>query len=250
MFEAELKSKTMKAIVDSILDLSDASVVFDISEDGINVQAMDTSHVSLCIMKLTPEGFDSYNCTEHYNVGVNIANLSKILKFASINTQLVMGLHDEDKMNITLKDESSKCEFELNLMNIDAESLSVPEMDNECEIKMSSSKFQKLCKDLSSMGEECTISVDEDSAYFETIGDSMKAKSLFSKEDNDISFNGKHKSKYALRYLQSFSKAYSLAEVVVMKLTQDCPVNVEYNLGKLGYLRYYLAPKIEDDDDM
>ena len=27
------------------------------------------------------------------------------------------------------------------------------------------------------------------------------------------------------------------------------PLVVEYNIGDIGYVRYYLAPKIEDDDN-
>ena len=33
-----------------------------------------------------------------------------------------------------------------------------------------------------------------------------------------------------------------------MSLTKDLPVQVSYNIADMGYVKYYLAPKIEDDE--
>ena len=45
-------------------------------------QAMDSSHVSLCALKMNAEGFDHYRCDKSISLGVNTPNLSKILKCA------------------------------------------------------------------------------------------------------------------------------------------------------------------------
>lgn len=57
---------------------------------------------------------------------------------------------------------------------------------------------------------------------------------------------------FAIRYLNMFAKATPLAKKVTLKMAPDCPLHVLYELGddsKLGSLSYYLAPKIEDDDE-
>ena len=33
-----------------------------------------------------------------------------------------------------------------------------------------------------------------------------------------------------------------------ISLTKDLPVAVGYNIGDMGFVKYYLAPKIEDDE--
>ena len=43
---------------------------------------MDSSHVSLCALKMKAEGFDHYRCDKSISLGVNTPNLSKILKCA------------------------------------------------------------------------------------------------------------------------------------------------------------------------
>jgi hypothetical protein len=53
---------------------------------------------------------------------------------------------------------------------------------------------------------------------------------------------------FALRYLNSFAKATGLASHVVLRMTRDLPIMVEYPIADLGHLSFYLAPKIEDED--
>jgi proliferating cell nuclear antigen len=53
---------------------------------------------------------------------------------------------------------------------------------------------------------------------------------------------------FALRYLNSFTKATTLSPVVALKLSKELPVVVEYRVADFGYVRYYLAPKIEDEE--
>lgn len=54
---------------------------------------------------------------------------------------------------------------------------------------------------------------------------------------------------FALRYLNSFTKATPLASQVTISLSSDLPVVIEYRIEDMGYIRYYLAPKIEEEDE-
>ena len=53
---------------------------------------------------------------------------------------------------------------------------------------------------------------------------------------------------FACRYLNLFTKASCLAPTVSLSMSPDVPLVVEYQIGDIGHIRYYLAPKIEDDD--
>lgn len=54
---------------------------------------------------------------------------------------------------------------------------------------------------------------------------------------------------FALRYMNSFTKATPLSETVTISLSSELPVVVEYKVAEMGYIRYYLAPKIEEEED-
>lgn len=53
---------------------------------------------------------------------------------------------------------------------------------------------------------------------------------------------------FALRYLNMFTKATALSDRVKLSMSPDVPLVVEYSIEELGYIRFYLAPKIEDAD--
>jgi DNA polymerase III sliding clamp (beta) subunit (PCNA family) len=48
---------------------------------------------------------------------------------------------------------------------------------------------------------------------------------------------------FSLKYLVNFCKASNLSSSVVLHLSQEVPLLVEYGLGS-GHLRFYLAPKV------
>ena len=54
---------------------------------------------------------------------------------------------------------------------------------------------------------------------------------------------------FALRYLNLFNKAASLSNQVVLYLSPETPLCVDYKIENLGSLKFYLAPKISDEAD-
>lgn len=54
---------------------------------------------------------------------------------------------------------------------------------------------------------------------------------------------------FALRYMNSFTKATPLANQVTISLSSELPVVVEYKVAEMGYVRFYLAPKIEEEEE-
>lgn len=52
---------------------------------------------------------------------------------------------------------------------------------------------------------------------------------------------------FALRYLTLFTKATALGPTVSLSLSPDIPIVVEYPVDTLGDIRYYLAPKIDEE---
>jgi proliferating cell nuclear antigen len=54
---------------------------------------------------------------------------------------------------------------------------------------------------------------------------------------------------FALKYFTTFSKGAALSDRVEIHLAKDTPCMVEYPVEGLGFLRFYLAPKIDDAAD-
>lgn len=75
MFEARLiSSATLKKVLEAVKELlNEAS--FDCSDSGIQLQAMDNSHVALVSLSLRSDGFDKYRCDRNLTMGMNLARL-------------------------------------------------------------------------------------------------------------------------------------------------------------------------------
>ena len=52
---------------------------------------------------------------------------------------------------------------------------------------------------------------------------------------------------YSLRYFNMFAKAAPLSSRVSISLTENVPAVIEYLIDDVGFVRFYLAPKIEED---
>ena len=52
---------------------------------------------------------------------------------------------------------------------------------------------------------------------------------------------------FAGKYLNMFLRAASLSTRVTLSMSSDIPLMVTFNIGQIGELKYYLAPKIEDE---
>merc|ERR1719272_2047597 len=98
MFEARLiQGSILKKLVDAMKDLvTDANL--DCSASGISLQAMDSSHVSLCAVMLRASGFDHYRCDRNVSLG-------KILKCAG-NDDIITIKADDDGENVNFMFES------------------------------------------------------------------------------------------------------------------------------------------------
>lgn len=74
MFEARLNAALLKKVIESLKDLvTDAN--WDVNENGITLQAMDSSHVSLVALLLRADGFDKFRADRSLALGINMASM-------------------------------------------------------------------------------------------------------------------------------------------------------------------------------
>jgi proliferating cell nuclear antigen len=259
MFEAKLtQGAQLKKIIESIRDLvTDANL--DCSESGIQMQAMDSSHVSLCALTLRSDGFEHYRCDQSFSMGVNTPNLGKILKCAGNDDSITLKHSEESVDSVSMEfvspSEDRVSEFELKLMDIDSEHLGIPDTEYKCNVRLPSSELQRIIRDLQVLGDACTIAVTKEGIKFSSEGDlgtgsiMLKHNVAVDKEDESVVVDMQEpvELNFALRYLNMFTKATALGPTVTLSMSPDVPLVVEYPIGELGHVRYYLAPKIDDE---
>ncbi|XP_015519882.1 proliferating cell nuclear antigen [Neodiprion pinetum] len=260
MFEARLvQSAILKKVLEAIKDLL-TEATFDCSDSGIQLQAMDNAHVSLVSLNLRSDGFDKYRCDRNLSMGMNLGNMTKIMKCAGAEDTVTMKAQDNADVVAFMfesKNQEKVSDYEMKLMNLDQEHLGIPETDYSCIVKMPSQEFARICRDLSQFGESMAISCTKEGVKFSSAGDIGSANIKLAQTANVdaeeeavvIEMQEPVSLTFACRYLNSFTKATPLSAQVQLSMSADVPLVVEYKIGELGHIRYYLAPKIEDEDN-
>jgi len=259
MFEAKLtKADLLKKVISAIKDLiSDAP--FDCAESGLALQAMDSSHVALVSLKLEAHGFETYRCDRSQSLGISLATLDKILKCCGGDDTCTVRYGDEgDTVTIILEDSKrdKQQECELKLMDLDTEHLGIPDQEYACKVTMPSNEFQKAIRDLSTFTDSITMIATKAGIQFQGKGDSgshvirwgQTASTDDDTEGVKIDLTEPVNITFAIKYMQHFVKATPLSGQVTLSLSSDVPIVVQYKIEDMGYLRFYLAPKIDDEE--
>lgn len=259
MFEARLtQGSLLKKVLEAIKDLV-TEANFDCAASGFSLQAMDSSHVSLVALNLRADGFEHYRCDRGLSMGMNLTNMAKMLKCAGNDDIITMKAEDAgDAVSFMFESPNQEriADFELKLMDIDAEQLGIPDTDYAASVKMPSAEFKRIVSELSTIGDTVIISVTKDGVKFSTSGDigsanvTCRQNTSVDKQDEAtvIDLQEPVTLTFALRYLNSFAKATPLSPTVSLSMSKELPVVVEYRIADMGHIRFYLAPKIEDED--
>lgn len=259
MLEARLEqADILKKVVDAIKDLvQDCN--FDCNDTGITLQAMDNSHVALVSMMLKAETFSPFRCDRNISLGVNLTSLTKVLRAAQNEDILTLKAEDgPDVLNLMFESAANDrlSEYDLKLMDIDQEHLGIPETEYAATIAMPSTEFRRICTDLAVMSDSVNIEANKDGVKFACNGDigngsvTLRSHTNLDKPDAnvDIELTEPVALTFSLKYLVNFCKAAGLSKQVKICLSNEVPLLVEYNLSGSSYLRFYLAPKIGDEE--
>jgi len=174
MFEARLvQGNLLKKVLEALKDLLNEAM-WDCTNSGIDLQAMDTSHVALVSLSLTSNGFDKFLCDRQLSMGMNLTSMSKILRCAANDDIITVKAQDQaDTVTFVFESPNQEkvADYEMKLMNLDQEHLGIPETDYAAVVKLPSSEFQRIIKDLSQFGESVVISCTKEGVKFSAAGD-------------------------------------------------------------------------------
>ena len=259
MFEARLvQGSLLKTALEtvSVKDLLNKATL-DCTNEGIQIQAMDSSHVLLMTLNIRADGFDEFQCDRTISMGVNLTKMSKILRYGAIEDILTMKV-DDPAETVTFTFESPNLrkvsEYEMKLTQLDEEHLGFPVMAWSAVIKMPSDEFQRIVRDLSQFGKLLVINCTQEGVKFSSTGNNgtgniRLAQWVDGGEEEAVIIEMQEEAVtavFAFQYLNMFTRASRLASQVSLYIFRDNPMSVEYNIGEIGHVRFYLAPAIMD----
>ena len=74
---------------------------------GMNIQAMDSSHVCLVSVELAAESFDPYRCDKNITLGLNVTNFLKIIRCGCNDDCITLQAQDNsDSLSVLIESPS------------------------------------------------------------------------------------------------------------------------------------------------
>lgn len=255
VFKADITGKTgfvtinvdyFKTLINFIKQFVE-EVNIKIRKDGIEILAMDSSHISLVNIFLPCNYFNKYNCIEPEIFGVNLTLFSKIINTGNINDELKI-IFDSDYIEFTFYNKSYTKIYNLKLIEIDEEELNITEPEDTTKIQLSSKMFHNFIKDFNDVGEIMNIKIKDGSIFMESKGE-MTGLNLELMKPYTASNLKDIETSYDCKYIHMFSKGYNITPEVELTLHSEYPLKLSYEFMNGAYINYHIAPKIGDDDD-
>ncbi|OMJ79759.1 hypothetical protein SteCoe_20145 [Stentor coeruleus] len=254
MFQASIaKALSFKKIIESVRELV-VDVNFEVSQDGLALQAMDASHVALVSFILNANQFEEFECNQPQVFGVNIGNLAKILKCADNDDRITIRAESNaSKLSFIFegRQDEKLSQFNLNLMTLDTEQLGIPDHEYTAVIHIKSDEFTRICRELSQISDTLTIDINKEKVTFRVGGDlgdgeiTLKHRET-GKNPTIIEAHEPVACSYAMRYLNLFNKASVLSDEIILSISENLPLIVHFQF-ELGNIKFYLAPKVNDE---
>ncbi len=237
-----------KFLKDSISIISDLVTEgsFRITPDAIELIAMDPANVAMVIFKLLSSSFVEYNVKEEILISINLNDLKQVLRRAKSNDAVTLET-EENKFKITFKSNTTRTFF-LPLIEIEDKEQKVPDLKFNATITTNANIINEAIEDVSIIGESVSFVAEDQELKITAAGDLSKAN-ISIKADNDtkIIAEEKSKSKFSIEYLKKMIQGGKICDKVVLQISNDYPMKLEYKVLNKVQLAFILAPRVDND---
>ena len=245
MFQAKVKSETLKSIVDVVSTLVDEAK-FNVNSKGVTLKAVDPAHVAMIDLRIEQSAFDEFEADET-ELGIDLDKIKEVLRL-SRSGDIISLSQDEDKNRLVVN--VGNVTRRMNL--VDTTGMSDPKVPNlnlPAKVALTAEELQKGIKAAESISDHIALTATAEGFEMVSEGDTDSV-TLKLPKDKLVSLDCKDnvRSLFPLDYFSNMIRAIPAGTVVSMHLGNDYPVKMEFTIadGK-GTVSYLLAPRIESD---
>jgi len=221
---------------------------FEATPEGLNLRAMDPSHIALVDLKWPAASFEKFACDQNHTLTVRVEDLLKVMRRADGKDKVELRLGEENMLDFRLFDGYER-EFQVHLVETTYSQTPLPKVNFNVQCKLTTRILRKVLSDIQTISDHITLKAEEGKLVF--LGKSEVGKaSVTLKKDNpdilqlDVKEGGE--STYSIEYLSNFAKSVSNAETVNIGFSAKMPIKMEFPLSEQGAtIQFYLAPRVD-----
>ncbi len=258
------RSLGFKQILDTIHELPITETNLNFTHKGLDIQTMDASHVSVVILNIDREYFETYQCETPVTIGINLDILTKLLKSVTKLDSLTLAKRQEDDyLYLSINNKSRTQEFNVPIFEFNTDAMSIPEIEYPVIYTVDSDEFGKILNDISLVdGRDVTLTMGDKRLIMSSIGDLGTTNITIDGQMVDetpipsssppictiIRDNDALSASFTLEFLRNISKAKIFSKQgAIISFSENFPLCICYPFGVNSNLRLHLAPKLEED---
>ncbi len=249
VFKARMAdAKVWKNLISAIATLVDEAS-FNINEEGIQLRAMDPSHVAMVDFEWPKTSFEEYICNEPTKLSVNVSEMLKLLRRIGGEESIELVLEPSNpKLMMVLKSKYTRT-FGMSTLEPSTEDVPTPKISFSILTRLTTSLLKNALEDAAAVSDHIIFDASSDRLTMRATGDVGNVVVEVEKgTDELLNLEAKEnaRSTFSLSYLSEMVKAASnLSDVVMLEFSTDMPIRLNFELPSKGKLQYYLAPRIE-----
>jgi proliferating cell nuclear antigen len=205
-------------------------------QDGIYIRAVDKTQILLLDFSFPKASFDNY-VVDPSLVGINIQEFYNIVSRA----------FDSDKLKIELKNTSLEInllgqmerKFNISYIDISDNELNIPDIKYISEITVNAYFLKEILKDVSLIGTTVTFKIKDGKFIVECDGDKGKIETNLLKAK--VKSKGNVTVKFSLSYLKNITKTIDNDTDVLLKISDESPLYLEYDIENKVKIKFYLS---------
>ena len=249
VFKAKIKAENLKEFIGTVSSLVDEAKL-NITKEGIQIKAVDPSHVAMIESNLVKSAFDSFEA-KTMEMGIDIDKFKTVLT-VSTKDDIVELEKDEDLNRLVVNIGNLTRAMPL-LDTTGMPDPKVPALDLPSTVSVNVSEISQGLKASKTVSDHIALTTDKDSFRLVCEGDNQNSVDLSLGKDQleKLDSSEKSTSLFSLEYFALMVNSLPSERILHINLGTDLPVKIEADIavddltGAQGNVRFLLAPRID-----
>jgi len=251
VFKARIKADNLKEFIGTVGSLVDEAKL-NVSEDGLQIKAVDPSHVAMIEANMLKSAFDSYEA-KVMEMGLDIDKFKNVLTVAGKDD--MVELEKDEKLNRLVVNIGNLTRAMPLLDTSGMPDPKVPSLDLPASVSVVVGEIGQGLKASKSVSDHIALSTTKDSFRLVCEGDNQNSVDVSLGKDQleKLDSSEDATSLFSLEYFALMVNSLPSDRILHINLGSDLPVKVDADLavddmtGAQGNVKFLLAPRIDRD---
>lgn len=239
--------KTFGTILESLHLFTD-TITLNFKKDSLFIQGMDHSHICLYETSITKSFFHQYECKQNVKIDIDLNILGKIFKSRQDGQHIEIRTMSQEALHVRFFNDDIQSIFKLNLLDIEQSVMDLSSMKHSCVFTIDTGLFKNIIDEITLFSDVFRTNVDAKRILFSSTSDvygsfekeiKLRKVNVQKQAPIDLSFNATYLKKILIHRFHSN---------VMLRLEQDSPMEIKFELPHQSYLRYIIAPSLDEDE--